>query len=230
MRKLYSILALCCTCSLANAQYLTYSRYVFLNQGGMKPQAKSIDNQYEDIKGEAFNSPQWLSARIVSTNGKAYDGFKCKLDIYTNTLYTNVNDTIYDLTPAPVKRVQLYPNFPDTVTRKVYQKGFVASDLKPESFLQVLVEGKVTFLKQETLEIKDVHEDALTTTKKFVGQDYYYIIKNGSIAEKVRLNKSTLQQVTGDKWKEVGAFMKAKELSASSADDWKMMIAYYNTL
>lgn len=231
MRKLYYILALCSSCGVANAQtHLTYSRYEFLNAGGAKPPAKTIDNQYDDIKGEAFNSPQWLPARIISANGRAYDGFKLKLDIYTNTLYANINDTIYDLSPAPVSRFQLYPNFPDTITRKVYKKGFVASGLKPENYLQILAEGKVVLLKQETLEIKDVHEDALTTTKKFVGQTYYYIIKNGSAPEQVRLNKSNLQQTTGDKWKEVSVYMKAKDLSFSSEDDWKAVLAYYNSL
>lgn len=231
MRKTYAILVIFnLLYSVTDAQYLTYTRYELLRQGGLQADAKGLDSQYDDIKGNPWYSTRWLPARISTTQGKLDDNMRLKYDTYTNKIYALINDTVYDLSATSVKRFQLYPNFPDTITRTVFQKGFVSADIKSEQFLQVLTEGNVSFLKLQILQIKEVHEDALTTTKKFISQDYFYIVQKNGQGDGIKLNRATLEQQTRDKWTAVSAFLKAKDLSASTEEGWSAGIAYYNTL
>jgi hypothetical protein len=217
--------------TFAHGQYLTYTRYELLRQGGLQANVKTIDNQYDDIKGEAYFSPQWLPAQIATVHGQSYIGIKLKLDLYANKLYTMIHDTVYDLSSSPIARFEVYPNFPDTLSKSVFGKGFSTGDIKSDQFVQVLADGKLTLLKQQLLQIKDIHDDSfLSTTKKFVGTDHYYILKKDGQGESIRLNKNTLERQTADKWKEVSQYIKVKDISASTEEGWASAIAYYNTL
>ena len=230
MRKCSFLFLFYVSCLAASGQHLSYTRYELLRLGGQE-NIKNIDNQYEEIKGDAFFSPQWLAGTLSGKQGTYSSGLKLKFDKYANKLYANFNDTIYDLSSASFTGFCIYPNYPDTSIRSVFRKGFVAADFKLDQFMQVLADGKLIFLKQQAIQIKEVHEDSfLATTKKFIGQDYYYIGKKDIFAQAVRLNKTGLEQQLSDKWKDVSQYLKEKGLSASSEEGWISAIKFYNSL
>jgi hypothetical protein len=214
----------------ATAQHLAYNQYELLNKEGLKGNPGSVENQYDDIKGTAFFSPQWLSAVAFTEKGTQYTGLKIKFDQYRNKLFANVHDTLYDLGSARIARVVLYPNPADTGVNYVFQKGFSTGSIRSDQYVRVLAAGKLTFLKQTTLEVKEVNEDSpLSKVKKFVSQEYYYLVREGQ-ATQVRLNKKVLEKEMADKWNEVSKYAKEKEVSFSEEDGWAYLVKYYNSV
>jgi len=85
-------------------------------------------------------------------------------------------------------------------------------------------------LKQRAVELKDVHEDALSTTKSFVSQDYYYLVRPGGQLEAVKPGRKLFEQEMGEKWKAVSAYAKTKGWSAGDESGWVGILGYYNSL
>jgi hypothetical protein len=213
------------------SQRLSYNQYELLHIAELKNGPANIDNLYQDVKGDAFFQPQWLSAIAIAENGKTYKGIKVKFDQYKNKFYANIHDTIYDMSTSAISRYILYPSLIDTTVSYTFQKGFSGNGLQPATYIQVLASGKLTLVKYHTLEIKDSHEDGfLTTTKTFVPQDYYYLIRDNSQPVIVKLNKKTLEKEMADKWKEASGQAKEKEVSFNEEEGWKYLVSYYNTL
>jgi hypothetical protein len=221
-----------CLPLFGHAQHLAYNQYELLSRESLKAGPATIDNQYEDIKGDAFFSPQWLPATAITEKGTQYTGLNVKLDLYRNSFFANVHDTLYDLSNAHVARFILYPNPADTTLRFVFQKGFSVGTIRPENYVQVLAEGKMTFLKQPTLEIREVNDDSpLSKVKKFVRQDYYYLVSGGNgQGTTVRLNRKTLENEMVDKWTEVSRYAKEKNLSFTQEQGWISLVKFYNSL
>src|SRR5882762_2403993 len=96
------------------SQRLSYNQYELLHNEELKNAPANIDNLYQDIKGEAFFNPQWLSAVAIAENGKTYKGIKVKFDQYKNKFYANIHDTIYDMSTSAISRYILYPSPMDT--------------------------------------------------------------------------------------------------------------------
>ena len=214
----------------AMSQRLNSNEYELIRKEELKNAPANLDNLYQDIKGDPFFNSQWLPATAIAENGKTYKGIKVKFDQFKNKFYANIHDTIYDMSTSAINRYTLYPAPTDTTVSYNFQKGFSGNGLQPATYIQVLASGKLTFLKYHTLEIKDTHEDMLTTVKTFIPQDYYYLVRDNSQPETVRLNKKTLEKEMADKWKEVSGQAKEKEVSFNEEDGWKYLISYYNTL
>ena len=213
------------------SQHLSYTQYELLHNEELKNAPANIDNLYQDIKGDAFFNPQWLSALAIAENGKTYKGIKVKFDQYKNKFYANIHDTIYDMATSAISRYILYPSLMDTTISYTFQKGFTGNGLEPTHYIQVFASGKLTFIKHRTLEIKDSHEDGfLTTVKTFVPQDYYYLIRDNTQPATVKLNKKTLEKEMADKWKEVSGEAKEKEVPFNEEEGWKYFVSYYNRL
>ena len=213
------------------AQRLEYNQYELLSREDLKAGPTTIDNQYDDIKGNAFFSPQWLPATAITEKGTRYTGLKLKLDLYRNAFFANVHDTLYDLTNARVARFILYPSLADTTVNYVFQKGFSIGTIRPDKYVQVLASGRLTLLKQPTLEIREVNEDSpLSKVKKFVSQDYYYLTTGDGQGTTVHLNRKTLEKEMADKWNEVSRYAKEKDLSFTEEQGWIYLVKFYNSL
>lgn len=231
MRITYLLLAFLAGPFFSTAQHLGYTQSELLTREQLKISSGSIDNQYSDIKGEAFFSPSWLLATVVTGKGSRYAGLKMKYDIYKNKIYTNVHDTIYDLSDAGVFQFILYPDGSDSTHRHIFQKGFTAGSLRPDQYVEVLATGQLIFCKQTTLEAKEVNEDSpLDKVKKFISQDYYYLLTPDGQGATVRLNKKTLEKEMAGKWEAVTRYAKEKDLSFSEEAGWIAIITYYNSL
>jgi len=206
------------------SQHLDYIRFELLNHGGA--QVATIDAQYDDIKGTAWFS-DWQPAVLAGDGGRRYSDLRARIDLYKNIAYIKMNDTVYNINGTPITQIILNPGQGDSV---VFQKGVSGAGVKPDQYVQVLASGKLGLLKQRAVELKDVHEDALTTTKTFVGQNYYYVVRPGGQIEPVKPGRKLFEQEMGDKWKTVSQYAKEKDLSLNQEEGWIPLLKYYNSL
>jgi len=232
MRKLPLLISLSILyCSPAISQRLSYNESELLHLTALRSLPADIDNQYQDVRGEAFFDSQWLPGLAITSSGQRIAGLRLKFDWYQNKFYANYHDTIYDLSGTAVTRCILYPSQPDTAASYAFYKGYLIDGIAPGKYVQVLAEGRLTLVKYRTVEIKDIHEDGvLATARSFVGQNYYYLVRNGIQSTPVRLNKKTLEKEMSDSWTAIAAYAKEKDISFGDEDGWKALVAYYNIL
>ncbi|MGC4036949.1 MAG: hypothetical protein QM764_13410 [Chitinophagaceae bacterium] len=191
----------------------------------------TFDHQYDDIIGEAFFSKDWMAGTAYTSTGKKYINLKLKFDVYANKLFADLNGTVYDVTIANISRFDLYPNANDTATMLTFIKGFKSADFNSEKYLQVLSQGKLSFVKYLSKDIKEVYENGpLDKQKKLIDNNRYYVVSEAGDAADAKLNKKSMEKIIGSKWNDVNKYASDNKLSFSSEEDWGKLIQYYNKL
>lgn len=185
--------------------------------------------QYTDIKGSPFLFDEWMKAELILKNNSRIKDVQLKFDNYLNKFIINKNDTAYEISPS-IKEIRFYPSG-DTLSAIVFKNGFSINDnIKANSYLQVLSEGKITLLKYSKKDMEEYTEygDA-TKYKRFVERSLYFIYSNGSY-RLVTLSKKNLQEISSEKWNEVSQYMNQHGLNGKDEKSWKQAIDYYNAL
>jgi hypothetical protein len=218
------------TVSHSNKLSLAERGLLSVSEKGLMP--KDFRNIYSDIKGNAFFSQDWMMASAVNQRNVKYTGLKALFDVYKNNFYINVNDTIYNTGPTIV-RFECYPNENDTTKKFIFSRQFTLPDPAAGKYVQVLSEGKFSFVKYVAREVVEQNTGMYSEKEKmFLDKIYYYVIaSSGQPLELTKLNKKNLQKALSDKWDAVQKFASQdRDLSFSKEDDWKKIIDYYNTL
>ncbi|HYM92933.1 MAG TPA: hypothetical protein VET23_02255 [Chitinophagaceae bacterium] len=212
--------------------------FTLLSQGQDNPlkERKMIDpvsgnllyiSQYEDVKGSPFYSEDWMKAIVIANNNTMFKNMQLKLDVTNNEFLFKRNDTDFLLGPE-ITEVRLFARNGDSI---VFKNGYdINNAIRPSRYLQVLEEGKVTFLKNLKKGIEEYNEygDA-TKYKHFVEQYEYYTYRDGK-ADPARLTKKELQSLLSDKWDKVSQFLSQNNLSGKDEKSFKAAVGYYNSL
>src|SRR3569623_2029636 len=143
MRKLLTLtIILAVGHVISHAQQYSLHEYVLMqNMATLGTNVKTFDNQYADIKGEAFMSPDWQTGAAISINNKQYTGLKMKVDLYKNKIFININDTVFDFTDAKnISSFIIYPNPVDTAKKIAFSNQFRVPGVKSNLF-QVIGTG-----------------------------------------------------------------------------------------
>ena len=232
MRKLILLLLLSDVYYIqTSAQRLNYNESELLRITAMTSLPVDIDNLYTDVKGNPFFNEQWLPGTAINPAGQRLSGLRLKFDWYRNKFYANYHDTVYDLSSTPFTRCVLYSSPADTAVSYTFYKGLLINGIELGKFVQVLADGRLTLAKYRTVVIKDIHDEGvLSTTRSFIGQDYYYLVRNGIQSTPVRLNRKTLEKEMAGKWTEIAAYAKEKTISFNDEEGWTALVAWYNSL
>jgi hypothetical protein len=186
--------------------------------------------QNEDIQGSPFLFEKWNKATIITNDKKAYSNEELKFDLYKNKFIFSRNNTIFELTPE-ASIVYLYTDKADTSTKMLFKKGYqINSFITTATFLQVLTEGKTTFLKFHKKNMEEFTEYAdATKYKRFRVVEQYFMLQNAQFVQ-ISLSKKNLETALQSKWAQVDTFMKQNNLSGKDEKSWIAAIGYYNTL
>ncbi|MES1218751.1 MAG: hypothetical protein ABUT20_24820 [Bacteroidota bacterium] len=187
---------------------------------------------YSNIKGSAFFSPDWLYAIGYSQKNVRYTGFKAQFDLYKNSFYLNLNDTIYNASPV-LTRFELFPAPSDSTKKFIFSNQFSVPEVPAGKYVQVLNEGKLTFLKYTTKDIQEVQTGVYTDKEQTFNEKvfYYGLSPAGQSISITKLNKKNMQKILGDKWAAVEKFVDAdSNLSYLKEEDWQKIIQYYNSI
>lgn len=183
--------------------------------------------QYEDVKGSAFLFDKWLQGTVILNNHAIYKNVKLKFDVSNNEFVFNRNDSSFILGPEAIE-VRLFQNKDDSF---VFKKGYdISNSIQPSKYLQVMTEGKLTFLKflEKSVEEYKEYGDA-TKYKRFAEINNYYLYKDGK-ADGIRISKKALQSLLSDKWDKVSQYLSQNNLSGKDEKSVIAAIRYYNSL
>ena len=103
--------------------------------------------KYSGIRGTPFLEEDWMAGWVQVPQG-VYKNLRLKIDLYSNTLYFNKNDELWEF-QDPVKSFVIFPDASDSTKFREYKKGVNGGGLREDQFVQVLGEGKVSLYRSD---------------------------------------------------------------------------------
>ena len=186
-------------------------------------------DKYSGIDGSPFLYDKWITGSVTTPVGTYYK-IEIKYDVYTNTLFFNKNDQLYEF-DFPVVRFVLMPlgAAADSSTYLYFKRGFTGEGIKDEQFIQVLTEGTVGLYKSEIKLVTEVNEINRGVIKTFKTSVRYYILKGNNLLLIKPTQKNILNQLD-DKEDLVKKFIENNRLSFKKDTDIARIFEYYNSL
>lgn len=187
--------------------------------------------QYDDIQGSAWLFEDWKTAHVTDKFGTTHLNVQIRFDLYANKLFYNYNNTVYEFVTT-INEVEIFLLVPgDTTNRMIVRRGYtINEEVGPLKFVQVLAEGRVTFLKYLYKSLDETTEyNVPGKIKTFTTRSTYYYLKDGK-SQSQKPGLKVLEELTSDKWPQVAAYLKQNSLSAKNEKDFAQLITYYNSL
>ena len=186
--------------------------------------------QYTDVKGSPFLFDNWLPGKLILNNGETLQNLQLKFDDYNNKFLLNKNDTGYQISPV-VKQVVLYPGTADTSTFLLFKSGFTGVDkLSPKTFVQVLVDGKNSLLKQYKKDLEEYTEYGNATRFKRFNESFEYFAGVNGKYITIRFSRKTLEELMQEKWTAVSAYLTQNKLNGKDEKSFIEAFKFYNKL
>lgn len=179
-----------------------------------------------DVEGNPLVFSDWKKGEVTLKNGENYPIQKMNLDGQRNRFLYQVNDSIYEFQDN-IREIKIY-NGDDANSVIVFRNNI---DPESDNFVALLDTGKITIF--ETYEKKPEGENysngIVNNTRKYVLHTTQYALTN-KVANPIKFNSSTLEDLTSDKKKEVEAFVKQNKLKVKKEPDFLKAINYYNSI
>lgn len=186
--------------------------------------------QATEIHGSPFLNDEWTKANIITVNGVIFKNTQVKFDMYGNKFIYNKDGVAYELGPA-VASVILFPDASDTTKKMVFKKGYAVNNIIPATkFVQVLVEGNSSLLKNYKMETEEYTEygDA-TKHQRFKETEQYFVLSNSQYTQ-VTINKKNFESILQPKWSQMEPWLKKNNITGKDEKGWAAAFVYYNTL
>lgn len=184
--------------------------------------------KYSGIRGTPFLADKWTKGTITTSKG-VYKDIELKFNVYDNLLVFNKDDESYEFLD-PVVSFTLMPKPNDPASYMVYNKGISGADVKPNQFVQVLLEGKPAGLyKLDLKQVSEMSEINAGIVKTFTNNSKYYISKNKQL-QFIKLNKTEILNALSDKQDKVQAYIDEKKYSFRKESELVDVLNYYNSL
>ena len=186
---------------------------------------------YTDIKGNYFWNQSWLPASVSMENGATYTLTKAKLNLYTNEIHF-VNDNHAELA-IENKFIKSLTFYSSTDTSKIaIFKNLTQSTLRNrECLTQILVDGKIQFLKKASVKLIKRETDPLLakTEMIFEPRETYFINYKGRIQELNSISRGNLfeliEEINSDE-----AWLKAQKNKLRNENEVISFLFYRNTI
>jgi hypothetical protein len=179
-------------------------------------------DKYSSMKGSPFLYEKWNAGTATSQRG-VYNELELKLDSYANILYYNREDNLYEF----LEDIRSFVIF--NGDSMYFKKGLSAPSLKPNQYVQVLAEGKMSLYRSEIKQISEMSEINAGMVKTFTTSTRYYVTKDGQ-TQLIKLNKSDVLGFMKDKETEIKDYIEKNNIGTKKEADLAKIIKYYNSL
>ncbi len=186
-----------------------------------------METDYSNTIGSPYLVNDWSDGSVSLNNGKVYQNISLKYNEKDDELYFKndknepmvFNDLVKSFTIQVDNRVHFYRNgYPDGL------------GITNKSYLDVLVNGKVEFLKHNSKTVIDSKDyTSAVVNRRFMEITKYYLF----ISSKIYLLKKDqkyLLSLLHDKEVEVSKLIKDNNLSMKSEADIVKIVNYYNSI
>lgn len=181
-----------------------------------------------DIEGDEFFHPDWQVGHVRTKAGKVYSGVKLKYNQREDQFYFLGANGLTMVFTSPVKEVV----FGDSAVGRtnVFRNGFpVVARLSPDSYFEVLVDGKGMLLKKTVKNVVEKREYNSSVVKKQIQNDVQYYFYNGENLLPVKKSKAAFVEGTKDRSAAIERFIADNKLNLRSEDDLVKLVRFINS-
>ncbi len=183
-----------------------------------------------NVEGSPFYPEEYHKADIYIKKGKAYKDVYIKFNLQENLVLFKMADGTELSSTVPIQKIR----FTDTsrnIYDMVFENGFPAVDKQDEgSYYQVIDTGKASLLKYFSVSYIDKKQYGnASITRVFEQAQSYYLLHNG-VMKKIDKGQEAFFSLFPDKKEELKKYVGQHKIKCRKEDDWRKVIAYYNSL
>jgi len=176
----------------------------------------------------------WRPAKVKITRGKLITGLLVNFEVYSGetlyqnkALYKNDNQSIEILDQVDY----IETDFDHPGERRLFMNGFISKDFSPTTFLQVLNQGQYRLLKLEKKELNlGISNYRFDKNNIRLEKVIDYFIADNQSAKYIKLTKSALLKVAGEKKNDLKAFIESNQLDVNQEANFVRALSYINGL
>lgn len=184
-------------------------------------------DRYSDIKGLPYLLKDWAIGSVKSSNNVEKKGLMLNFDeIRNQLLIKGSNDELMNVFPPAIEF-----SISDNNVSRIFKLGYAptsATDLN--SFFEVLVDGKIQFLKRNKKGISENKEYSGNVVKSITDDIRYFMVIHNNEPIQVKLDQKSILPLLTDKESEVADYLKSSKLNLKKQEDIIKLIRFYNTL
>jgi len=179
----------------------------------------------------------WRPAKVKITQGKLITGvlinfdeihplrYKNKYRYQNRALYKHDNQSIEILDQLDY----IETDFDDPRESRMFMNGFISKDFTPTTFLQVLNQGQYRLLKLEKKELNlGISNYRFDKNNIRLEKRIDYFIADNQAANYIKLTKSALLKVAGEKKNDLKAFIESNHLDVNQEANFVRALVYLN--
>ncbi|HEY4336156.1 MAG TPA: hypothetical protein VGM89_09670, partial [Puia sp.] len=188
-----------------------------------------MDKYLKVKEGTPYFSEDWNPGTLIVGGGTAYQNLQLKLDLLNHEVHYKDADGHEMILTVPLKEIILRPGGLDAHTF-IPGKAWADADKKlADSWLQVLVNDKVSLLLDIRKKVTETQGYSQATTEQTIDDVYVYFLQMGGQMNRVS-KWSQLLDLLADKKTQLSSFVKENHLTGKAPLEYTQVVAYYNTL
>jgi hypothetical protein len=182
-----------------------------------------------NIQGSPFLFDDFYEGKVSLKNGHISQSLPIRYNSHEQNIEFMDNNSAYILDGEEIEWFEL--NIGDDSYK--FRKGFDASRLTPDDFVQVLAEGELTFLVRHSTSFQQNVASYGTATRqdRYLSTESYFIKAGKDSPDRIRsLRERRVMRYIDRYNEEVETFAKQHNIDFSDAADVAKLIKYYNSL
>lgn len=188
---------------------------------------------YAELKGIPYLYEDWQGGNVTFATGESNkEKLLLKYNLVNDMLSFKENSSNEEMAfVEPVKEFTIIDASGNEVVVRRFRNGYHGiTGTTPESFFEVLSDGKTQLLKKHTKMITEsMHVGASGMTRSFTDKTKYYLVSNGKVVA-VKNNETSLLNALSDKVSQLEQFIKTYNTDFKKDAQIGKLVDYYNTL
>ncbi len=179
----------------------------------------------------------WRPAKVKITQGKLITGvlvnFEASHPLPNQHKFPYQNRAVYKNESQSIEILDqldyIETDFDIPEERRIFINGFISKDFSPTTFLQVLNQGQYRLLKLEKKELNlGISNYRFDKNNIRLEKVIDYFIADNQSAKNIKLTKSALLKVAGEKKNDLKAFIESNQLDVNQEANFVRALVYLN--
>src|SRR5688572_4757045 len=181
------------------------------------------------VSGSPFFKDEMLRGAVTSTAGTEYRNVVIRLNLLESEV-NYLNDKKQELIiGTPLREVILWDTINNKSHRFIFYEFIETTDKPEKDFYELLQTGKAELYKQHKKTMRENRPYNSATYEQTIQTDLRFFVLSGGKWIKLKKLKD-LPGIFPDKKEEITKFINDKKLSGDNEENFKAVIAYYNSL
>lgn len=183
---------------------------------------------HSNMSGSPYLYDSWVKGSVKLINGTLYEGLMLKFDqMHNELIFLNTDINKMQVFLQPVREFTFIKGLNN---KQKFRNGYSIEGENPNTFFEVLVDGKNQFLKKTTKSVVEERgENTLLKIKKIKETATYYLLKNDT-AILIRKNDKSIYSAFSGSLTEIKSLIKANKLDMKKEDDIVMLLHLFYKL